>query len=89
MLPLIASMLGRAAVSAGAREFTGAAVGAAARSGAISAGTSSAASGGRVLSTMQFGSAAARAVSHGGNDTSHSAPVPAPAATEQTGWARA
>ncbi|UXX94045.1 hypothetical protein N7U49_21815 [Streptomyces sp. AD2-2] len=87
MWPLIASVLGRAALSVGAREAAGTAVTSAARSGAISAGTRSAAgSGSRVLSTMQFGSTAARAMGHGGNPAA--APATSPAPADDLGWAR-
>lgn len=86
MWPLIAGMIGRAALSVGAREAAGTAVTSAARSGAISAGTRSAAgNGSRVLSTMQFGSSAARAMQGGGGN---SAPAPGPAPADELGWAR-
>ncbi|MFJ4739036.1 hypothetical protein [Streptomyces sp. NPDC088775] len=89
MLPLIAGMVGRAALSVGTRAAAGtatrAAVTSAARSGTISAGAgSAAASSSRVLSTMQFGASAARALHTGGN----AAPAPAPAPADDLGWAR-
>ncbi|MET8342419.1 hypothetical protein [Streptomyces microflavus] len=90
MLPLIAGLVGRAALSMGARAAVGtagrAAVTSAARSGAISAGTSTAAgTGSRVLSTMQFGASAARAMNSSGPAPT-SAPAAAPA--DDLGWAR-
>ncbi|MFC4498568.1 MULTISPECIES: hypothetical protein [Streptomyces] len=89
MLPLIAGLLGRAAATEAVGAVTGtaarSAVTSAANSGAISAGTSAAGNGGRVLSAMQFGSSAARAMSHGGAP----AAAPAPAAqSDDLGWAR-
>ncbi|WNI17582.1 hypothetical protein [Actinacidiphila sp. ITFR-21] len=85
MWPLLAGMLGRAALSVGAREAAGTAVTAAARSGAISAGTRSAGSGSRVLSAMQFGSSAAHAMQGGGGN---SGPASAPGPADDMGWAR-
>ncbi|MEU9050203.1 hypothetical protein AB0D37_07320 [Streptomyces sp. NPDC048384] len=86
MLPLIAGLLGRtAATSAVTGTAARSAVTSAASSGAISAGTTSAAgNSGRVLSTMQFGTAAARALDNGSN----AAPAQAPATADDLGWAR-
>lgn len=93
MLPLVAGLVGRAALSTGARAAAGtasrAAVTSAARSGAISAGTSTAAAGtgSRVLSGMQFGASAARSLDGSGNAAPTSAPA-APAPADELGWAR-
>ncbi|MEU3979592.1 hypothetical protein AB0465_18015 [Streptomyces griseoviridis] len=90
MLPLIAGLLGRAAATEAVGAVTGtaarSAVTSAASSGAISAGTSAASNSGRVLSTMQFGSAAARAMSHDGAPAA--APAPSSAPADDLGWAR-
>ncbi|MFB7311676.1 hypothetical protein [Streptomyces sp. NPDC056192] len=89
MLPLIAGLVGRAALSMGARAVAGtaarSAVTSAASSGAISAGTSAAAGSSRVLSTMQFGASAARAMHTPG---AAPASAPAPQAADDLGWAR-
>lgn len=91
MLPLIAGIVGRAALSMGARAAastaTRAAVTSAAESGAIRAGTAATAgSSGRVLSTMQFGNAAAHAMQ--GNGSAPATAPAAPQAADDLGWAR-
>lgn len=93
MLPLIAGIAGRAALSMGARAAAGtaarSAVTSAAESGAIRAGTAaSAGPSSKVLSAMQFGNAASNALQGSGSDGGPAAAPSAPPPADDLGWAR-
>lgn len=92
MLPLIAGAAARVGLSSLARgtatSTAPSAVTSAASSGTISAGTTTAATGSRMLSAAQFGASTYNAARGGGVNQTAAPTGTAPAAGDGLGWAR-